>query len=1170
MGVRRLLASPGERRRALEATLAAAHPAIPLPCDVVDTADGPGLVFPPRGGAGWAQILGGEGVAGVLGEDGALGAARVLLEGVATLHAVGWTLGMDAAGLVAALRIGGPDDPAPIWLSDPGNGTGTAADDWRALGALLDGAGIDDDGLDAMEAGSAPTGLRTWPFAAPPELAGGAGWLRGALSGRQSPAVIPDRPGASAAAACFALRAAADEGIRVVVVRPGAGDAVAAWRRAIGARLPRDAAVVCGVEMRAGAQFEALTEAYPEPVLVVFDGATDDRDGSLRALLAPLDRPTGRRRPRVAVLCVGEPPLDHTLRLTPEPPVALAEAPPAGTRDEIEHAARVGALRWVRVASRWVRDPLMPGIPPDTGLGDGADPDRAGPAEDDALRLLLAGRRAEAIRACMAIPRHPVAAGERALALRLLGNEPEAVTRLADDALVRADLLGRSLYWSLVGLRVALYMDAQALPEGFALAERVLLREPDASADPALESAWRTVLTAMVEHQVEPPDADRRDALLDAAAEHRGPADAAQHAVLLDAVIHLLLACADPERAQAALDAEAGWLAAQHHAGVTPWLTERVEAAGLRWPNAPEDTRGAAALLESAAEFAAATTRDDLARAVAASLSRLTGRVVTPAHGPDPTARALLGTDDFAFAQLRDADLSGFEPLLPVVGRALDRIRHAEEHGRRAHRLHSALLAAAEGGAEQGLSALVGTVAEQVGAARGQIAICDEQGRVATTVGSLNGHSATLVSVAARQPRSVVIPDALEDDRLAASGSTLHLGLRGVLLGALQHEGRLLGAILLEGERFLPSAAADLDGLLPTIAGAVRAWADRLRPAEPLAALPDAVHPMGFVAGAPAMLPVVDMLTRTAPLDVPVLLTGETGCGKEVLARALHAHGGRSDGPFVAINCGALPATILEGELFGYRKGAFTGANRDNPGLIRSADGGVLFLDEVGEMGAEVQKRLLRVLQEAEVQPLGGGRAVRIDVRVVAATHVDLREAVEAGRFREDLYYRLRVIEIPIPPLRDRREDIPPLARRLLERASERLRCATPALTRGALQALMRHRWPGNVRELEHALVRATVLAGDAPIAAAHLDLTPDPRADPTVAVSPADRSDALLAFVAERGRIKRGDWVAASGVSPATALRDLRALVGEGRLIREGERRGATYRVASSQPASA
>jgi transcriptional regulator with PAS, ATPase and Fis domain len=231
--------------------------------------------------------------------------------------------------------------------------------------------------------------------------------------------------------------------------------------------------------------------------------------------------------------------------------------------------------------------------------------------------------------------------------------------------------------------------------------------------------------------------------------------------------------------------------------------------------------------------------------------------------------------------------------------------------------------------------------------------------------------------------------------------------------------------------------------------------------------------------------------TQVAETETTVLLTGESGTGKEVVARFIHRASPRQQGPFVALNCAALPEQLLESELFGFERGAFTGAQQAKPGQIELASGGTLFLDEVTEMSASAQAKFLRVLQEREFQRLGGTRLLKANVRVIAATNRDLQKAVARGDFREDLYYRLQVFDIAIPPLRERRADIVDLSEAFLEDLGRSFSRPPAGLTRDAREALLRHDWPGNVRELRNALERAAILCEGGLITAEHLSLRP-------------------------------------------------------------------------------
>jgi two-component system response regulator HydG len=232
----------------------------------------------------------------------------------------------------------------------------------------------------------------------------------------------------------------------------------------------------------------------------------------------------------------------------------------------------------------------------------------------------------------------------------------------------------------------------------------------------------------------------------------------------------------------------------------------------------------------------------------------------------------------------------------------------------------------------------------------------------------------------------------------------------------------------------------------------------------------------GLIGNAPAFRSALDALRQAAPTSATVLLTGESGTGKELAARLLHDLSPRAGGPFVPIHCAAIPETILESELFGYEKGAFTGAAGRKEGRFERANGGTLFLDEVGEMSPGVQVKLLRVLQDGVVERLGGTQPVQVDVRIVAASNKDLAAEVRAGRFREDLFYRLDVVAVRLPPLRERREDVPLLASAFLKQLAEKHGKAIQGFTPAALAALEACDWPGNVRELQHAVERAVVL----------------------------------------------------------------------------------------------
>jgi DNA-binding NtrC family response regulator len=264
-----------------------------------------------------------------------------------------------------------------------------------------------------------------------------------------------------------------------------------------------------------------------------------------------------------------------------------------------------------------------------------------------------------------------------------------------------------------------------------------------------------------------------------------------------------------------------------------------------------------------------------------------------------------------------------------------------------------------------------------------------------------------------------------------------------------------------------------------------------------------------------AMKAIFDKVAKTAPTTGRVLITGENGTGKELVARAIHEHSKRADGAFVKLNCAAIPSELIESELFGHEKGAFTGATQQRRGKFELADGGTLFLDEVGDMNPSAQAKVLRVLQENELERVGGAETIKVDVRVVAATNKDLQAEIAAGRFREDLFYRLAVVPIALPPLRARREDIPSLVEHFLEQVCADNERRQKKIASGALTLIMQHDWPGNVRELKNVVERLAILTGDAEI------------------ITEADVGDALPLVKAVKSEFARGtpfkDLVAAA-----------------------------------------
>jgi transcriptional regulator with GAF, ATPase, and Fis domain len=348
-----------------------------------------------------------------------------------------------------------------------------------------------------------------------------------------------------------------------------------------------------------------------------------------------------------------------------------------------------------------------------------------------------------------------------------------------------------------------------------------------------------------------------------------------------------------------------------------------------------------------------------------------------------------------------------------------------------------------------------------------------------------------------RQP--LVVADALHDAEWSGSSSVVNLKLQSVMCAPLTARGEVFGAIYLGNDsvrnlfddRALQTLTvfASQASLLLQNALLLR---DLRRENEALREAVESRRYGELVGAGAAMREVYRRIEKVAATDVTVLLQGETGTGKELVAREIHRRSPRGTGPFVAVNCAAIPEGLMESELFGHVRGAFTGAVASRPGRFQAASGGTLFLDEVGEMPPALQVKLLRALQERAVTRVGDARPEPVDIRVVAATNKQLEEEVRRGAFREDLYYRLHVVSIQLPPLRERGDDVVVLARWFLQRYGEEFASRARGFSPAATAALLRHRWPGNIRELENRVKKAAVLADGAVITPADLDLRPE------------------------------------------------------------------------------
>jgi transcriptional regulator with GAF, ATPase, and Fis domain len=384
---------------------------------------------------------------------------------------------------------------------------------------------------------------------------------------------------------------------------------------------------------------------------------------------------------------------------------------------------------------------------------------------------------------------------------------------------------------------------------------------------------------------------------------------------------------------------------------------------------------------------------------------------------------------------------------------------------------------------------LLGFIFDVVPAERGAVLLCDQPDEFTSTAAWDRlrgpGHpvrvSRTVVQRALGERVGLVVSDVLGNEALRQVKTLYELKVRSLLCVPLLVADRVLGAIYLDTTS--PTVQFDEDHLqvMTAVAGIaslafdnVRHWEKLQQENQALRAEIELEHNM--VGGSPAMRKVFDFIRRVAPTDSTVLIQGESGTGKELVARALHRNSSRADQPFVAINCAAIAETLLESELFGHEKGAFTGAAAQKKGKVEVAEGGTLFLDEIGELASGLQAKLLRVLQEREFERLGGTKPIKLNIRLIAATNRSLPDAVKAGAFRNDLYYRLNVVTLNVPALRERREDISVLAEHFAAKASRKCGMRAKPVSSEALGCLMHYDWPGNVRELENALERALVL----------------------------------------------------------------------------------------------
>ena len=414
--------------------------------------------------------------------------------------------------------------------------------------------------------------------------------------------------------------------------------------------------------------------------------------------------------------------------------------------------------------------------------------------------------------------------------------------------------------------------------------------------------------------------------------------------------------------------------------------------------------------------------------------------------------------------------------------------------------------------------------------------------------------SDSIVAKVVKTQKPLIISDALDDPEFKSSESVVNLKLLSVMCAPLMHKGELFGLIYVGNDRLVNRfESKSLDTLTVFAAQASLILQNamlvndlKLDNTELRKKLEDQRY--GDIIGAcQGIRDITKRIDKIAPNDISVLITGETGTGKELIAREIHRRSPRAKGPFITINCGAIPENLLESELFGHAKGAFTGAVATKQGKFQAAIGGTLFLDEIGEMPLQLQVKLLRALQERVVYKVGDNRGEPVDIRVVAATNKVLEDEVKTSRFREDLYYRLNVVTLKMPPLRERGDDLIALGKYFLQKYTKEFNSKARGFTPAATIAMKKYSWPGNIRELENRLKKAVVLADKALLGSDDLDLRPE-NLDPIMPLAQAKEEfqKRYINEVLERNNSNRTKTAKDLGVDPRTIFRHLEKLEAE------------------------
>jgi len=514
--------------------------------------------------------------------------------------------------------------------------------------------------------------------------------------------------------------------------------------------------------------------------------------------------------------------------------------------------------------------------------------------------------------------------------------------------------------------------------------------------------------------------------------------------------------------------------------------------------------------------------------------------------------RLLLGEAQLAFSMFNE-EVSGGDRDSTAPGAEIVGFRRLYEFSQR--------LMSSQG-LEELLETLLDSVLELTGAARGMVLMVDgepgEPGRIqvraSRNVGSealadeARGISDSIVLEVIQTKRPIIVSDALSDTNFSKSASVIALKLSSVMCVPLFHRGEVMGALYVANDEIkslfersqldLLTVFAGQASLLLTNAMLVTALrADKKKLEEELGG-----KRFGEIIGSCAsMQEVFRKLQKVATTDISVLITGETGTGKELIAREIHRRSDREKGPFVTVNCGAIPENLMESEMFGHVKGAFTGAVASRGGKFQQANGGTLFLDEVGELSPQLQVKLLRALQERMITRVGDSRPEKVDIRVLSATNRNLEEMIQDGSFREDLYYRLNVVNLWLPPLRDRADDVFIIAKTLLSKYADEFASSVKGFSPAALTSIRRYSWPGNIRQLENRLKKALVLCDKNLLTPEDLDLGED-KVEPIMPLERAkeefQRRYVLQAL--ERNAGNRTQTARDLGVDPRTIFRYL------------------------------